>query len=465
MRCLLISLSFLICSVLAAQTPEQIKRDGSYIWAEGFGDDADNQAIAALSLKISTSVRFSCTKDESQRLMKTYKTDVKNASKAVITPLSVLRYINKSDLDKVFEPRKRKTAELIQYADNIRNKDKGLALCYYTWAEVYFRSLPVAFQSQLNNTLSKIASIKEDKSVIPKSPKIKMPHIENEVKVISSILGLNSDSELSASSSSSSSSPGSQVLSASVSRQSKQTEKSIGQALNSPAADTGSKSTDVARGLRTLELPEIPVTQLTHSSKADFPFIDNLGTAAVAESNAEHSKPAARKFEDKTFTFLAAASFNSTLLFGGFVGWQPFEFGKASKFGVYLSFRSDYEFYQSDFDISSIEAVSNGAFWGTGRRRDQTMIVSAGPLISVPGLRWCDFYAGVGYGGFTEYWEDFKGAWGRVTDKSSSGFVSEAGLVVGVPLSRKISLAFSIGVSSIGFGASSFINYGVGIQF
>lgn len=187
-RTALLCILLLVCQVAGAQTSEEIKRDTSFIWAEGYGINADNEALETLSMKIGGYVKFYCPREAVPRLMETYDADVKAVSRRLTSSYSTIRYIRKPDVYLIFERRWKKADELTEYADLAYATDLGLALCYYKWALAYRRSVPDKdpfIKDRIIYCISKIEKL----GVKPRKPDHRLPNIENEVAAISRALG------------------------------------------------------------------------------------------------------------------------------------------------------------------------------------------------------------------------------------------------------------------------------------
>lgn len=143
---------------------QQLQADENYICGLGHGNtlrQASNNALAALASQISTQVESNFnylmqqetkgqdvkTNSQVSSIIKTYShTTLRNATELVIEDepnATVLRYILKSDLDKIFEQRKMK---VLEYASNAEKYEKdgkvADALSSYYAALALLRSLP-----------------------------------------------------------------------------------------------------------------------------------------------------------------------------------------------------------------------------------------------------------------------------------------------------------------------------------
>lgn len=143
---------------------QAIQADDSYICGLGHGSNlkqASNSALAALAGQISTTVESNFTylmTNESQgqnvktntkvdNIIKTYShTTLRNTTELVIEDepnATVLRYIKKSELDKLFEQRKMKVMEYASNAEKYEKDGKVAdALTSYYAALALLRSLP-----------------------------------------------------------------------------------------------------------------------------------------------------------------------------------------------------------------------------------------------------------------------------------------------------------------------------------
>ena len=153
----------LVALTASAQTWEQVRDSEDYIYGEGWGStvtEADKQALANLIGKIATNVQ-----GESHSSLKTQNSNgqlneesqfsqtVSTYSQATLTntqqkvlknepDVYVVRWIKKSEIEKIFEARKRKALDLIETA--VRAEKKGKVddvLRNYYWALTLLKSL------------------------------------------------------------------------------------------------------------------------------------------------------------------------------------------------------------------------------------------------------------------------------------------------------------------------------------
>ncbi len=152
----------LICALnIKAQSTEEIINSGNYIWGKGQGKtykEADKSALSDLISKITVQVEssFENLKQEinddiseyTKKVVKTYSnTKLRRADTRILEESSnktvVLRYMKKSDMDKIFNDRKNK---VIEFVSNGLKAEKEVriadALRYYYWSIILLRSHP-----------------------------------------------------------------------------------------------------------------------------------------------------------------------------------------------------------------------------------------------------------------------------------------------------------------------------------
>ena len=163
-------LLLLCCLCLAergsiAQTYDQVTGNPSvYIFAEGTGAtyrEADNSALAQIADQISVAVRSDLTlRQTRQRENKdytagsTFESVVETYSSATLTmcrrivvkngpkEYRILRYIRKSEIERVFAARENKVLEMVGIAEKAEAEMKiGDALRYYYWAQILTTTL------------------------------------------------------------------------------------------------------------------------------------------------------------------------------------------------------------------------------------------------------------------------------------------------------------------------------------
>ena len=158
-------LFFTSISVIYSQTVEEIKKDrNTYLWGEGIGatlKKADSEALEMLISQISTRVEsnFELLKEEVvendkenfketlHSVINTYsEATLKNTDRIVLSnepEARVFRYINRSDILKVFEQRRDKIIGFVENADRCISEDKiADGLRYYYWSLILLKSHP-----------------------------------------------------------------------------------------------------------------------------------------------------------------------------------------------------------------------------------------------------------------------------------------------------------------------------------
>ena len=159
-----ISVILLISSTICAQTVEEIQQSDEYLWGTGNAltlKQADNDALVSLVSQISTSVssRFeqlteSCANgdkiianDKVKSIIQTYsRATLNNTLRIVIKnepDAAVMRYIKKSEIERIFEGRRNKLLDFTSEAERLEKKMQVAdALRYYYWAFVLLQSYP-----------------------------------------------------------------------------------------------------------------------------------------------------------------------------------------------------------------------------------------------------------------------------------------------------------------------------------
>ena len=151
MRKLLITILItLLCAPVFAQNAASIRKDNSYIFAEAMAATttaADSVALDALVGKLAQTVDLPYSLEIKKRLMSTYLGDIKRECGMITSAgrksARVMRYIQRSDVERIFDSRRRKVKEMLQIASTADRKcQMDVALRYYCWAETLMRSLP-----------------------------------------------------------------------------------------------------------------------------------------------------------------------------------------------------------------------------------------------------------------------------------------------------------------------------------
>lgn len=149
---------------LCAQTVEEIQQSDEYLWGTGNAPtlrQADNEALAALISQISTNVsaqfeqvteggtenEVATAKDKFKSIINTYShSTLTNTQRIVIQnepDAAVMRYIKKSEIQRIFNGRKVKLLDFAQEGLRLEKKAQVAdALRYYYWALTLLQSYP-----------------------------------------------------------------------------------------------------------------------------------------------------------------------------------------------------------------------------------------------------------------------------------------------------------------------------------
>ncbi len=149
---------------LQAQTVEEIQQSDDYLWGTGNAPtlrQADNEALASLISQISTNVSaqfeqvteggtendVATAKDKFKSIINTYShSTLTNTQRIVIQnepDAAVMRYIKKSEIQRIFNGRKVKLLDFAQEAQRLEKKSQVAdALRYYYWALTLLQSYP-----------------------------------------------------------------------------------------------------------------------------------------------------------------------------------------------------------------------------------------------------------------------------------------------------------------------------------
>lgn len=151
MRKLLITILItLLCVPVFAQSAASIRKNNSYIYAEATAATstaADSVALNALVGKLAQTVDLPYSLEIRKRLINTYLGDIKRECGMISSngrgKASVMRYIQRKDVGRIFEGRRSKVKEMLSIASTADRKcQMDVALRYYSWAETLMRSLP-----------------------------------------------------------------------------------------------------------------------------------------------------------------------------------------------------------------------------------------------------------------------------------------------------------------------------------
>ena len=154
-----------LCAVAqTASKIDEIKNAADYIWGQGYAatvKEADKEALADLMSKISVQIESDFVIDERevntaagndaqstvQNVVRTYSQGTLKNTRSVIVSegpptAAVIRYIKRSELEKVFKDREE---NVLSYVYSARNAEKAgridAALRYYYWASCLLKSL------------------------------------------------------------------------------------------------------------------------------------------------------------------------------------------------------------------------------------------------------------------------------------------------------------------------------------
>ena len=143
---------------------EDFKNNADYIWGQGYGatvKEADREALADLMSKISVQIESDFVLDEREvntaagndaqstvkSVVRTYSQGTLKNTRSVIVSegpptAAVIRYIKRSELEKIFKDREE---NVLSYVYSARNAEKAgridAALRYYYWASCLLKSL------------------------------------------------------------------------------------------------------------------------------------------------------------------------------------------------------------------------------------------------------------------------------------------------------------------------------------
>lgn len=156
--------SVLLSLSIQAQTVEEIQQSDEYLWGTGNAPtlrQADNEALASLISQISTNVSaqfeqvteggtendVATAKDKFKSIINTYSHSTLNNTQRIVIQnepdAAVMRYIKKSEIQRIFNGRKVKLLDFAQEAQRLEKKAQVAdALRYYYWALTLLQSYP-----------------------------------------------------------------------------------------------------------------------------------------------------------------------------------------------------------------------------------------------------------------------------------------------------------------------------------
>ena len=172
-----------VLAVSAQFSGSMVKDNPDFIWGEGQGatvNSADRQALSELVSQVSlfvknegsievTNVQGSDgvkTEQKYENVMKTYSFAKLNSVERYVTGeepnVKVLRYIKKSEIDRIFTARIRKVNDMVRVGNNAYHRHQlGEALRYYYWSSVLLQSVrnPNEVTITDDNETQQIASV------------------------------------------------------------------------------------------------------------------------------------------------------------------------------------------------------------------------------------------------------------------------------------------------------------------
>ena len=179
-RKLLLIVTIFSCGLLSAQSIESVKSSSRYLWGEGFGEtleQADQNAILSLTSQISLSVVTQTEVEvENDQYGDEAISSVRSKGKTQVGSnvvlnnchflverhrgsFQVVRYIEKSEIDKMYERIELKVRDLAEQAQKAEEKAKiGDALRFNYWAIKLIGALPVERQYALKGTKGMLSS-------------------------------------------------------------------------------------------------------------------------------------------------------------------------------------------------------------------------------------------------------------------------------------------------------------------
>lgn len=139
------------------------------------------------------------------------------------------------------------------------------------------------------------------------------------------------------------------------------------------------------------------------------------------------------------------------LSYGLMAGW-------ARRVGAYVKFKSDFSFISTSYSCLSDGSIEGGGqVWAIGASRKSRLSATAGVMCRT--VKWLYPYIGIGYGSRTLAFEDTKGEWVKVSDRSWEGYAMDAGIILKFGM-----FSFSVGMGCVNFGYFD-LDFGIGVFF
>lgn len=384
-RLVLILLQLLAVLTSPAQTPQQIKAGGDFLWAEGRGkspSDADASATEALAEKLAATDILQATSGKGRAIWSTYMADIRECSLlSYEAGGNALRYIAWKDVPQLFSRRWRKVRELAESARKaMQDGKKDVARTYCHWADTYLLTLPPG-NDALRADISSMMQDLGDGTVTA----VKIRNVEAEVRTIRRALSLDLPQAA---------------------------------ALKNTMAPPTEKE-EVFEPIK-------PAVAALPPSEEILLLSDRLQQEGdkqpVLFRKRQNSAPAPTVERQGCFKLLATTEFGSTAAFGGRLIWQP------GRVGVYLGARSSFSNKAVDYTCKSDGTSEFGFIWVSGAASGSRTAFSGGFSCQV--FKFLSIYAGAGYADDAVFWEDSTAQWAKVEDLSVKGLLTEAGVIV-----------------------------------
>ena len=422
MKRIVLLIALVVPFILQAQEFSRIKGDPNFLWAEGRGSslsEADANALDALIEKLSRTDFLPIDESIRQEMWKTYRTDVLTGSKSVHEGNYVLRYIPWSGIQSLFSSRRKRVAELVDYA---AKASPDVARTYLGWAEIYLRSLPPEKEITV-----KIARLREQ--IGPgQASEVRMLHIRKEVDAIAAISG---GKNL----------PGT----APPSKEARREQELVSGPDSEPVSSPWPKGS-----VSPVPRPQFPPMGKASALSVCSPVspLQHGFSPGPPQLSAPHAS-----LSKLCFIAQAASYYGMDAMpaLGVMVGWR------GDRIGAYASVRSNFKSIIADYPCKKDGTTDFGYIWTDGDASVSLRSASAGGLLRIaPCL---DLMFGGGYGESSTFWKDNQGRWARVEDISAKGLLLETGLVFSIGR-----IAIQAGCSAISFQkACPFVGIGVNL--